>query len=103
MQSTHHGPEPNYTSSTTSEVKEKVADQFEKMADKATDQFKHVANQVEGVASQVTKQGREVGDQVQQVAGNIKSAVKKSVKEQPMATLVLAAAVGFVFGALWKS
>jgi ElaB/YqjD/DUF883 family membrane-anchored ribosome-binding protein len=103
MPNTHRGPEPNYTSTTTSDVKEKVADQFEKMADKATDQFKHVADHIEGVASQVTKQGRDVGDQVQQVAGNLKSAVNKSVKEQPMATLALAAAVGFVLGALWKS
>jgi ElaB/YqjD/DUF883 family membrane-anchored ribosome-binding protein len=103
MQSTHRGPEPNYASSTASEVKEKVTDQFDKMADKATDQFKQVADRVEGVASQVTKQGREVGDQVQQVAANFKSAVNKSVKEQPMATLAIAAAVGFVLGALWKS
>jgi ElaB/YqjD/DUF883 family membrane-anchored ribosome-binding protein len=102
MPSASRGSEPNY-SPTISEVKEKVTDQFEKMADKATDQFRQVADQVEGVASQVTRQSRDVGDQVQQVAGNIKSAVNKSVKEQPMATLALAAALGFVLGALWKS
>ena len=40
---------------------------------------------------------------MQKVAGNFKSAVDKSVKDQPMATLAVAAAVGFVVGALWKS
>jgi ElaB/YqjD/DUF883 family membrane-anchored ribosome-binding protein len=38
-----------------------------------------------------------------EVAGNLKSAVDKSVKDQPIVTLAMAAAVGFVLGALWKS
>ena len=38
-----------------------------------------------------------------EVAGNLKGAVDRSVKDQPMATLAVAAAVGFVLGALWKS
>jgi ElaB/YqjD/DUF883 family membrane-anchored ribosome-binding protein len=33
----------------------------------------------------------------------MKSAVDKSIKDQPMATLAAAAVVGFVLGALWKS
>jgi ElaB/YqjD/DUF883 family membrane-anchored ribosome-binding protein len=48
-------------------------------------------------------QVREVGDRAGEVAGNFKTAVDKSVKEQPMATLAMAAAVGFVLGAIWKS
>jgi ElaB/YqjD/DUF883 family membrane-anchored ribosome-binding protein len=44
-----------------------------------------------------------VSDAAGEVAGNIKGAVDKSVKDQPMATLAAAAAVGFVLGALWKS
>jgi uncharacterized protein YjbJ (UPF0337 family) len=39
----------------------------------------------------------------QDVADNVGSAVKTSVKEQPMATLALVMMVGFVLGALWKS
>jgi len=35
--------------------------------------------------------------------GNVKTAVDKSIKDQPMTTLAVAAAVGFVLGALWKS
>jgi ElaB/YqjD/DUF883 family membrane-anchored ribosome-binding protein len=90
-------------SSTAHDVKEKATDQFERMADKATDRFKSMADQAEGVANRVAEQGREAGERVQEVAGNIKGAVDKSVKEQPMATLAMAAVVGFVLGALWKS
>ena len=93
----------SYPGSTTSDIKEKVTGQFEKMADKATEQFKSVAEQAEGVANRVVEQGREAGDRVQEVAGNFKSAVDRSVKDQPMATLALAAVAGFVLGALWKS
>ena len=85
------------------DIKEKATDQFERMADKATDQFNRFADQAEGVASRVAEQGREAGEKVQEVAGNLKGAVDKSVKDQPMATLAVAAAVGFVLGALWKS
>ena len=70
---------------------------------KATDQFKSMANQAEDVANRVTEQGREAAERVQEVAGNFKGAVDKSVKDQPMATLAVAAVLGFVLGALWKS
>ena len=53
--------------------------------------------------SSVAEQGRQAGEQVQVVADNFKTAVDKSVKEQPITTLAIAAAVGFVVGALWKS
>jgi ElaB/YqjD/DUF883 family membrane-anchored ribosome-binding protein len=87
----------------SADIKEKATDQFERMTDKATDQFNRFADQAEGVASRVAEQGREAGEKVQEVAGNLKGAVDKSVKDQPMATLAMAAAVGFVLGALWKS
>ncbi|HXF55770.1 MAG TPA: hypothetical protein VNK52_16775 [Hyphomicrobiaceae bacterium] len=85
------------------EIKEKATDQFERMADKATEQFRQVADKAEGIAERVAEQGREAGERVQQVAGNLKGAVDRSVKEQPMTTLAIAAVVGFVLGALWKS
>lgn len=90
-------------SKTGSDFKEKATDQFEKLAEKATDQFGKVADTVESVTTKTAAQGREAGQQVQEVAGNIKGAVDKSVKDQPMATLALVAALGFVLGALWKS
>jgi ElaB/YqjD/DUF883 family membrane-anchored ribosome-binding protein len=92
-----------HTRDTTHDVKEKAAGQFDRMADKAKDQFRNVADQAENVANRMAEQGREVGDRVQEVAGNFKGAVDRSVKDQPMATLAMAAVVGFVLGALWKS
>jgi ElaB/YqjD/DUF883 family membrane-anchored ribosome-binding protein len=80
------------TSSTSQELRDKATQQYEKMADN-----------VEGAMKSVAERGREVGEDVQAVAGNIKSAVDTSVKEQPMATLAVVAALGFVMGALWKS
>jgi ElaB/YqjD/DUF883 family membrane-anchored ribosome-binding protein len=85
------------------DLKERTTDQFEKIADKATDKFRDAADQAEHFASRVAEQGRDVGDRVQEVAGNVKSAVDKSVKDQPMATLAMAAVLGFVLGAIWKS
>ena len=82
-----------------SDFSDKAAD----LKDKATDQIKKVADNIEGVATGAADQIREVGDRAGEVAGNIKGAVDKSVKDQPMTTLAMAAAVGFVLGALWKS
>ena len=81
----------------------KASDQFGKTIDKVTDKAQGVARQVEDFAGRAAEQGREAGERVQEVAGNIKGAVDKSVKAQPMATLAAAAAVGFMLGALWKS
>src|SRR5262245_26590149 len=85
------------------DVKEKGVQQFGRMADQASEQFANVADKLEGVAGRVVDQGREAGERIQEVAGNVKSAVDKSVKDQPMATLAVVAALGFVMGALWKS
>jgi ElaB/YqjD/DUF883 family membrane-anchored ribosome-binding protein len=93
----------SHAGSTAHDIKEKATNQFERMADKATDQFSDIADQAESIANRVTEQGREVGERVQEVAGNFKGAVDKSVKHQPMATLAMAAVMGFVLGALWKS
>ena len=57
----------------------------------------------EGVAERVMEQGREVSEGMQQVAGNFKTAVDRSIKDQPMATLAVAGVVGFVLGAIWKA
>lgn len=71
--------------------------------DKAKDQLESAANRVEDAVKSVSDRGREVGENVQEVAGNFKSAVDSSVKNQPMATLAMAAVIGFVLGAVWKS
>ena len=79
------------------------SDQFSNLKQKATDQFGRAADQAEEMANRVAEQGRETAERMQDAAGNVGGAVNKSMKEQPMATLVLAAIVGFVLGALWKS
>jgi ElaB/YqjD/DUF883 family membrane-anchored ribosome-binding protein len=78
-----------------------LSDKASEIKDKATGQFKKIADRVEGLASDAVDQLRDTG--AGEVAGNLKGAVDRSVKDQPMATLAMAAAVGFVLGALWKS
>ena len=73
------------------------------LVEKGTEQFKKVADRVEGYASGAADQVREVSDRTGEVAGNFKGALDRSVKDQPMATLAMAAALGFILGALWKS
>ena len=102
-QSTTTRGSAGYSGSTTHDIKEKATDQFERIADKASDQFKSMADQAETVVNRVGEHGREAAERVQEVAGNFKGAVDRSVKDQPMATLAVAAVLGFVLGALWKS
>jgi ElaB/YqjD/DUF883 family membrane-anchored ribosome-binding protein len=47
--------------------------------------------------------GTEVSESIEKVARNFKGILDSSVREQPVATLVTAAIVGFLPGALWKS
>ena len=63
----------------------------ERLAQASTDQFRRVDEQ-----SNRTAEG------IQEVAGNMKSALDKSISDQPMATLAVVAGVGFVLGVLWK-
>jgi len=78
-----------------------LSNKASEIKDKATDQIKKVADRAESLASDAVDHLRDTG--AGEVAGNIKSAMDKSVKDQPMATLAMAAAVGFVLGTLWKS
>ena len=99
-------PNASYASTnanTSHDGKGTTAETIEKFADAAADRFRDVSGQAEHLASRVAEQGREAGDKMQEVAGNLKGAVDKSVKDQPMATLAIAAALGFVLGAIWKS
>ena len=75
----------------------------ERLGDAAQDQIKKVGAQAENVANRVAEQGRAAGEGMQQVADNMKSALDRSIKDQPMATLAVAAIVAFVLGAIWKT
>ena len=73
-------------------------DRLREMADVATDN----TQSAEEIAGKVADQAREYGEKAQEAVKNFKPYVDKSMKEQPMATLGVAAVIGFVLGALWK-
>lgn len=87
-------------------VKDAASDIASKASDYAEKAGKHIDSALQGAESaarQVADTGREASERVNEVAGNLKSAVNKSIKDQPLTTLAMAAAAGFVIGALWKS
>jgi ElaB/YqjD/DUF883 family membrane-anchored ribosome-binding protein len=54
------------------------------------------------VADSIADQARRYGEQAQGAVKQFRPFVQKSLKQQPMATLAGAAAIGFILGALWK-
>lgn len=91
------------TEGTARSVVDNVADAAADIAGKAGKQIDKAIGSAESTVRSMAETGREAGEKVQAVAGNLKGAVEKSVADQPMATLAVAAALGFVIGALWKS
>ena len=77
-------------------------DRLGEISDVATDKVKNVAEGAEEMAGKVAEQAREYGEKAQEAVKQFKPYVDKSMKEQPMATLGVAAVIGFVLGALWK-
>lgn len=71
--------------------------------DKTRDATSSLSNRMEEAAQSLAEQGREVGESMQYMAENVRGSVEKSVRDQPMTTLLGAVAIGFVIGALWKS
>lgn len=67
-----------------------------------TDKVKSATETAEEFAGRVAEQALEYGKKAQQAVENFKPYVERSMKEQPMATLGIAAVIGFVLGALWK-
>ena len=51
----------------------------------------------------VADRGRQVQQHLGEVGSNVGGAVQRSLKEQPTATLVWAAVIGFALGAIWRS
>ena len=77
-------------------------DRLREMADVVGEKVKNVTESAEKIAGKVAEQAREYGNKAQEAVKNLKPYVDKSMKEQPMATLGVAAVIGFVLGALWK-
>ncbi len=85
------------------QVKSEVPNQAEGLVDKAAEAIRGVADQTTDLADRVIEQGREVGEMAQKAPVAARDAVDTSLMQQPMATLAIAGAVGFLLGALWKS
>ena len=81
---------------------ESTSDRLRDMADTATDRLKDAGERAQEMASDVAEQARQYGEKAQDAARQLKPFVDRSLKEQPMTTLVGAAVIGFLFGALWK-
>lgn len=85
------------------EAKRKSDDMGEGIVERATETVRSAADQASDLADRALEQGREVGAMAQNAPAAMREAVDISLKQQPMATLAVAAALGFVLGALWKS
>lgn len=69
--------------------------------DRARGEIEHWLESVDphGVMAQATA----AKDDVLQVTDNFTSAFKKSLRDNPQATIAIVAAVGFALGALWRA
>jgi ElaB/YqjD/DUF883 family membrane-anchored ribosome-binding protein len=87
-----------------SQVKDEAPDKAEGLVDKATEAARGVADQAGDLADRAIEQGREVGAMAQKAPGAMRDALDTtSLTQQPMATLAIAGALGFLLGALWRS
>jgi ElaB/YqjD/DUF883 family membrane-anchored ribosome-binding protein len=88
----------------------RVVGTVEEAAKSAGDKAASVAGRVAettgrivGTVEEAAPSLREARDGVTAVGSDVYSAIRKSAKKQPISTLFVAAAVGFVVGAIWKS
>lgn len=95
-------PSPS-SGSSSYDFDQKARATADQIADATADYANKAIETTQAALNTVADQARDSGERVQQVAGNMKTAVDKSLKTQPMTTLAIAAAAGFVMGALWKS
>jgi ElaB/YqjD/DUF883 family membrane-anchored ribosome-binding protein len=58
---------------------------------------------VRGVVSEAQDKGKEAVAGVREVSDNVANAIDKSLKKRPYTTLLMAAGVGFLLGAIWAS
>jgi ElaB/YqjD/DUF883 family membrane-anchored ribosome-binding protein len=89
--SQEHVREPGI-GSTLSDVEDTAMDQIERASAKAGQ-----------VVESVAEGAREAGERVQEVVSTVDTTVRQALKDQPMVTLAVVAALGFVLGALWKT
>lgn len=64
--------------------------------------WQRAKSSVEGVITDAEAKGMEAVGAVREVGDNVVDAIDESLKKRPYTTLALAAAIGFVFGAMWR-
>ena len=92
----------DYTQGPGSTAAEGANGRVRDMAGGAAEQLQSVADSADDIAAKAAEQARVYGEKAQELAKNFKPYVEKSMKEQPMATLAVAAAIAFALGALWR-
>ncbi len=91
---------------TPEDVRSASHDMTDKAVDagiRAVDSIERAVSNVQDTSQRLAAQGSELGDNLQKVAKNFSTAVDKSVAEQPLTTLGVAVAAGFILGAIWKA
>lgn len=73
------------------------------LKDKAAEQMDRMGHQMERMAHQASEKADQMSENMRVVANNLDSALRRSIRDQPMTTLAMAVAAGFVLGAIWKS
>jgi ElaB/YqjD/DUF883 family membrane-anchored ribosome-binding protein len=66
----------------------------------ATDTLRETANKVGDTIADLQAQGQEVAEQAQDLFGSLKAAIDVSIRTRPYTTLIVAAAVGFIYAAV---
>jgi ElaB/YqjD/DUF883 family membrane-anchored ribosome-binding protein len=92
----------DYTQGPDRIAAQKAKERLREMAEGATEQLKSVTDNSDEIAANAAEQARVYGEKAQELAKKFKPYVEKSMKEQPMATLAVAAAIAFALGALVK-
>lgn len=73
------------------------------MAETMTDKAKDYASQtMTTVADSTAEAASFAAARVDEMSSDLNRSIRKSLDEQPVATLAVAAGLGFVLGALWK-
>lgn len=93
-------------SNTSEDVRAASHDLTDKAVDagmRAMDSLERTVANAQDTSERMIAKGSELGDSMQKVAKNFSNAVDKSVAEQPLTTLGMAVAAGFILGAIWKA
>jgi ElaB/YqjD/DUF883 family membrane-anchored ribosome-binding protein len=72
------------------------------LASRGNAAWQKARSNMEGVLSDAQSKGSEAVGAVREVGDTFGEAIDESLKRRPYTTLALAAAIGFVFGAMWR-